>query len=209
MRLSVRRKSGEVEFVHVHAVGVTLSPGDHFEMICATGGGYGDPLDRDPQAVLQDLKAGRVEPEAAGDVYGVEVTEDGTLDAAATVARRKAIGQARLKDARAAKRRPPSGAVAPSAPAQPLYPGVVQRGHLAIAEQSGAVLAVAPHSWLDGCPVLETPVAAGDSRVVVRAHLDPSTGRMLLVDVVRPGDPPSIEVAPARWADAARETQPA
>jgi N-methylhydantoinase B len=86
---------------------------------------------------------------------------------------------------------------------------VVQRGGFAIAEDSGAVLAVAPDNWLDGCPVVETPVAEDGKDVVIRAHLDPLSGRMLLVDVVRPGDPPSIEVAPARWTDAARETQAA
>ena len=40
----------------------------------------------------------------------------------------------------------------------PLYPGVTQLGNLAVAEESGAVLAVAPDNWLDGCPVLETQI---------------------------------------------------
>jgi N-methylhydantoinase B len=39
----------------------------------AGGGGYGDPLRRDPEAVLADVSAGKVTPEAAADTYGVSV----------------------------------------------------------------------------------------------------------------------------------------
>jgi N-methylhydantoinase B len=40
----------------------------------ASGGGYGDPLDRDPAAVLRDVQEGLVSEEAAQEVYGVVVT---------------------------------------------------------------------------------------------------------------------------------------
>ena len=42
----------------------------------AGGGGYGDPLRRDPQSVLADVRAGKVTPEAAADTYGVRVIPD-------------------------------------------------------------------------------------------------------------------------------------
>src|SRR6185312_8437486 len=51
------------------------------------GGGWGDPLERDPAAVLRDVQWGKVSPGAAVRVYGVAVTEsaDGfTLDQAGT-----------------------------------------------------------------------------------------------------------------------------
>ena len=51
------------------------------------GGGYGNPLDREPERVLDDLLDEKISPEAARDVYGV-VVEDGVLDLAATEARR-------------------------------------------------------------------------------------------------------------------------
>jgi len=35
------------------------------------GGGYGDPLERDPEMVLQDVKGGEVTIEFAREVYGV------------------------------------------------------------------------------------------------------------------------------------------
>ncbi len=53
------------------------------------GGGYGDPLERDPAAVMRDLRLGWVSPRAAAETYGVLLTKDGGLDEAATAARRK------------------------------------------------------------------------------------------------------------------------
>jgi hypothetical protein len=84
----------------------------------------------------------------------------------------------------------------------PLYPGVVQRGNLAVSECSGEVLAVAPGNWLDGCPVIDTPIDDRAGGTIMRAHLDPATGRALFVDVIRQSDGPSIAVLPERWAQA-------
>jgi N-methylhydantoinase B len=205
MRLAVRRADGGVEPVHVHAVGVTLAPGDHFEMLCATGGGYGDPLDRDPAAVSRDVQVGRLDPTTAQAVYGVVLATDGAVDSAATEARRGSERQARLRRARPPRRPPEPGATpAPETSVQPLYPGVVQRGDQARAEESGALLAIAPGNWLDGCPVLEEPVGEPGKGVATRAHLDPLSGRMLFVDVLRPDDGPSLEIRPERWARAAK-----
>ena len=44
-------------------------------MKMASGGGYGDPLERDPQLVLEDVIEGLVSPQAARDVYGVLLDE--------------------------------------------------------------------------------------------------------------------------------------
>ena len=60
-------------------------------------GGYGDPLARDPQAVLADWHEGVVSMETAQDVYGVVFDEGGsTVDVAATEARRRAISTQRV-----------------------------------------------------------------------------------------------------------------
>lgn len=60
-------------------------------------GGYGDPLTRDPQAVLSDCAEGVVSMEAARDIYGV-VFETGrtAVDIAATAARRRALMAGRI-----------------------------------------------------------------------------------------------------------------
>ena len=59
------------------------------------GGGYGDPLAREPAAVLADRDEGVVSVETARDVYGVVFDGDRTIDAAATEARRRALMAAR------------------------------------------------------------------------------------------------------------------
>lgn len=61
----------------------------------AGGGGYGDPTERAPEAVLEDVEEGYVSSAMARAVYGVEIV-DGAVDAAATVALRAAIRDARL-----------------------------------------------------------------------------------------------------------------
>jgi N-methylhydantoinase B len=55
---------------------------DHFQ---AGGGGYGDPFERDPAAVLEDVREGLVSHERAASDYGVVVdTERWTVDLEAT-----------------------------------------------------------------------------------------------------------------------------
>jgi N-methylhydantoinase B len=55
----------------------------------SAGGGWGDPLRRDPDAVLADVLDGIVSPEAALNVYGVVLASDGrAVDHAGTRRRR-------------------------------------------------------------------------------------------------------------------------
>jgi len=76
-------------------VGVRLLENDVWVMNMNSGGGYGDPIKRDPALVLDDFHEGFVTPDLARRVYGV-VLVDGAVDAAATIARRQEIRQERL-----------------------------------------------------------------------------------------------------------------
>jgi N-methylhydantoinase B len=67
--------------------GIVAGPGVEIMVCGGGGGGWGDPLDRDPAAVLADIVEERVSPEVAELDYGVVVTEAG-LDVAATAALR-------------------------------------------------------------------------------------------------------------------------
>ncbi|MBA3009278.1 MAG: hydantoinase B/oxoprolinase family protein [Desulfobacula sp.] len=66
--------------------------GDKISFISAGGGGYGDPLERDPKAVEQDVQYGYVSIERAKLDYGVIIDPDAlTLDLNATLQLRKTI----------------------------------------------------------------------------------------------------------------------
>ena len=52
---------------------VPVSQGDSFTRPSAGGGGYGDPLERDPDAVKEDVIDGYVSIERARKDYGVVV----------------------------------------------------------------------------------------------------------------------------------------
>jgi N-methylhydantoinase B len=100
----------------VEAIGDSLlEPGEWIRGIEAGGGGYGDPLEREPEAVLGDVLEGWVTPAAAHKVYGVVLVDPGgagarsepgraegehdheafALDLAATATRRDALRDAR------------------------------------------------------------------------------------------------------------------
>jgi N-methylhydantoinase B len=68
------------------------------------GGGYGDPLTRDPQAVAADAERRVISAEAARDIYGVVHSANGVLDAAQTAARRSMLRKQRLAAAAAPQR---------------------------------------------------------------------------------------------------------
>lgn len=64
-----------------------LDAGDVVEFETASGGGYGDPLDREPDRVLNDVLAGYLDRDQALADYGVVIRGD-EVDAAATTAER-------------------------------------------------------------------------------------------------------------------------
>jgi N-methylhydantoinase B len=75
---------------------------DAFVMTFAAGGGFGDPLEREPELVRADVEDGVVSLEAARDVYGVDLTEQGTqteLDLQRVENDRGALRAARLQGA--------------------------------------------------------------------------------------------------------------
>lgn len=61
----------------------TLEVGDRVSIRTPGGGGYGDPADRDREAIERDLRSGKITPEAARERYGIDpadVAERGDAD---------------------------------------------------------------------------------------------------------------------------------
>jgi N-methylhydantoinase B len=80
------------------SVDVTLMPGEKFLSEGCGGGGYGNPLERDPLSVLSGLLAGRISESRANRVYGVAFsisTAQPEIDEAATAATRAGLLDAR------------------------------------------------------------------------------------------------------------------
>ena len=74
-----------------------LGPDDALVFYPAGGGGYGDPLDRDPDAVAADAAEGHVTRDQARAQYGVVLSMDGRVDRAETDAVRDAMRRARAE----------------------------------------------------------------------------------------------------------------
>lgn len=89
------------------ATGRTIRQGDIVVMQSAGGGGYGDPLTRDPERVAEDVRAGYVSAERAPIDYGVVLDEDGSVDDSSTAARRERLAAEVPRLAVAADERPP------------------------------------------------------------------------------------------------------
>jgi N-methylhydantoinase B len=200
-RFALHRADGTVEPLAGKSSGVSVGADEALEFSLGSGGGHGDPLERDPGAVARDVRHGRLTAGEAASVYGV-ILDAGAADAARTQDRRQGIRAARLLVAEQSAAAPPVDSDIAGEEPQSIYPGVEQRGRLAVSTRSGAVLAIAPADWTDGCPTISRPVGDG---LIERSYLDPVTGAILLTDVVPVGRPCSVRSAPARWIEAASD----
>jgi N-methylhydantoinase B len=79
---------------------MAMYAGEVFSHELAGGGGWGDPLEREPGQVLRDVRNELVSPERAREDYGVIVdTESWTVDLAGTEALRSKLRASRIGDA--------------------------------------------------------------------------------------------------------------
>ncbi|WP_298468094.1 hydantoinase B/oxoprolinase family protein [uncultured Erythrobacter sp.] len=90
----LERADGSTEIVGNKIEDVAVKEGDLLHFITWGGGGWGDPLERDPELVGLEIRQGLVTPQGARD-YGVVADGDGQIDEAATNALRDEIRSAR------------------------------------------------------------------------------------------------------------------
>lgn len=80
------QREGQPDYTPPHLSkdqGIIVAEGDRIHVSTPGGGGFGNPLARDPQAVLQDLRKGYYSIGEAEDLFGV-VIAGGEVDEAAT-----------------------------------------------------------------------------------------------------------------------------
>lgn len=199
--------SGELEVYGAYAV-TSMRTGDVYRAASMGGGGYGDPLDREPQRVAQDVRNGLVSPAWAKKVYGVVVrAEDLAVDEAATAACRR-----QLREARRQAVHENGGHDEPLDAPQPLNPA--QAGLVRLSEalfydlggkepvyrcRCGCVLGPAVASYKQYAALARYPVQAigpevnphrvGGARFELREFYCPACYTRLEVEIARPGDP--------------------
>ncbi|MBI2881734.1 MAG: hydantoinase B/oxoprolinase family protein [Candidatus Tectomicrobia bacterium] len=185
---------------------VRLARGDVFENSWQGGGGYGDPLDRDPRQVSKDVRAGLVSPEAARKIYGV------ALDPRTGEARETATGKLRDGIRRRRLTRPASGRGGNSRRLKNPLDGrrvgslgefiqVVRDGKrlLSVCE-CGTVLSDAGSNWKEGARRVRLshkelgPLIWLHEDLEVRAYYCPNCGRQHAVEVTEKGAPPLFEI---------------
>jgi N-methylhydantoinase B/oxoprolinase/acetone carboxylase alpha subunit len=99
------RRAGETEWVRAREgfgtasygkfSNIVMNTGDEMLFVTPSGGGYGEPLEREPELVLDDIRDELVDRETAREVYGVVLDQSGTaVDVAATESLRAERGAA-------------------------------------------------------------------------------------------------------------------
>ena len=90
-------EEGEVRHLNISAVVSPAQDGDTFYSYAGGGAGFGDPIERDPESVLTDLRAHRVSAWAARNIYYIVFDQEHLrLDADATRRRRQAVRDGRI-----------------------------------------------------------------------------------------------------------------
>jgi N-methylhydantoinase B len=168
---------------------VALGTGDIQYVRFMGGGGYGDPIDRDPQAVLRDVEMNLVTRDAARDIYGVVIDSGGAIDASGTGARRLEIRSLRL-----GKPAPATAGTRAEVPASGMRIGeYLQRAADGSTQCTwcGERFAGAGADWKDLAAVHRVPLSrAGSHR--------PDDGEFVLIESACPGCGTLLETELAR-----------
>lgn len=172
---------------------LVLRRGDVFSVINGGGGGVGDPLLRDPDAVAKDVRDGYVSQEVATTLYGVVVNGRGHADGDATGRQRESIRSERL--GRSPAHRPDEGG--------PVFAPLRVRGGMWQCALCGTDLGQASGNWRTAAVTRESKigekfeefqsqirVAASTEPVVMRENFCPGCATSLAVDVTFMGRGP-------------------
>ncbi|HSI81808.1 MAG TPA: hydantoinase B/oxoprolinase family protein [Solirubrobacterales bacterium] len=193
--------AGEFEVHGAYSV-TSMRPGDVYRAVSMGGGGYGDPLDRDPELVARDVERRLVTPVWAERTWGVVLTADGTVDRDRTSVRR-----AELRE----RRRQAAGVEAPDGEPRPWEPDAdgirmtealfcdlstdepalrCRCGHvLGPAEESHKRLAAQARFPVQEIGPEVNPYRIGGARFELREFYCPACFTLLEVEIARPDDP--------------------
>jgi N-methylhydantoinase B len=181
-------------------------PGDVYAVIWSAAGGFGDPLEREPESVREDVDNRSVSIAAARDLYGVVITPDGRVDSPATRQLRDSRRDAnRRKDGRVARLKGERTLRVTDNLDLYLEKGGLRLGCSKCAADLGAVHG----NYKDECVRRESDISTAnpnigdyrryiDARPVFRQFFCPGCGALIENEVARASDPVlrDIELTP-------------
>jgi N-methylhydantoinase B len=189
---------GSEEVLQLRQENFTQEPDDVYAVLWSAAGGYGDPFERDPERVREDVVENRaVSRDAAREIYGVVIGEHGALDLETT---------RQLRAEKRARRR------RKGAPAEILAGKVAARAseNLDLRREAGGLryscakcaadLGALRDNYKDRCVALEREITAAnpnigdwrryiDDRPVFRQFFCPGCGALMENEVARADDP--------------------
>ncbi|MCB1746686.1 MAG: hydantoinase B/oxoprolinase family protein [Gammaproteobacteria bacterium] len=133
-------------------------PADVYAVRWTGGGGFGDPFDRAPADIEQDLEDYAVTPQAAREIYGAVLDDAGRVDVEATLAERERVRLARV-NGHGGKSRP--GTLLFQAAAN-LDVRQDSQGHYWACAKCSADLGPADSNYKDHCIREDRPVSASN-----------------------------------------------
>jgi N-methylhydantoinase B len=178
----------------------TFDGGDVYVYLQSGGGGYGDPVRRDPERVLADIRHELVSPETARSIYGVVIGEN-AVDSVGTSDARAAILRSRLEQGRAVsegvRTDPMPGGVRLHPVADTVEAVRVDGEALLRCTVCQARLGGYTDDYKAGTRVRELPITelshlnewAPPTDVIAREFCCPGCGTVVAVDIQRAGEP--------------------
>ncbi len=193
----IARIEGEEVTLELRQQNFHQEPSDVYAVIWSGAGGFGDPLERDPERVREDVVETRaVSISAARDIYGVVIDADGRLDRGASAALRSERREARRAKDRAVN-------ILAGAPARRITENLELRRegrtlHIACAK-CAADLGPVDGNYKDHCVRGESEVGACnpnigdyrryiDERPVFRQFFCPGCGALIENEIARADD---------------------
>ncbi|HUK60318.1 MAG TPA: hydantoinase B/oxoprolinase family protein [Stellaceae bacterium] len=96
MVADIAEVKGDVVTLGLRQENFEQHPADVYAVVWTAAGGFGDPMERDPEHVREDVLNGAVTAHSARAIYGVVLGADGALDVAATRALREKVRRERV-----------------------------------------------------------------------------------------------------------------
>jgi N-methylhydantoinase B len=166
---------------------MTMTNRDVFAVTWQGGGGWGDPLDRDPDAVRRDFVSGAVSQTAVREIYGV-VLVNGIVDATATRHHRRTQRDKRSKPTGAGANEAARGVVITEI--GPNLRVVEDDDGIHVFSAAGHKLSSGSTRWREGATAVAVTETAALHQISLHADLKmiafycPASGGLLAVDVL-------------------------